>query len=83
MLELYLYSSYGPYGLYRASVPVQGCTLYFFNNINLTYEFTSYMKISLSCELSETLDLLSSFSVMLNIYLFVDRVLQPHELITD
>jgi hypothetical protein len=23
-LELYLYSSYGPYGLYRASVPVQG-----------------------------------------------------------
>ena len=25
--ELYLYSSYGPYGLYRASVPVQGCTL--------------------------------------------------------
>jgi len=26
-VELYLYSSYGPYGLYRASVPVQGCTL--------------------------------------------------------
>ena len=25
--ELYLYSSYGLYGLYRASVPVQGCTL--------------------------------------------------------
>jgi len=25
--ELYLYSPYGPYGLYRASVPVQGCTL--------------------------------------------------------
>ena len=24
---LYLYSPYGPYGLYRASVPVQGCTL--------------------------------------------------------
>jgi len=23
-VELYLYSSYGPYGLYRASVPVQG-----------------------------------------------------------
>jgi hypothetical protein len=22
-----LYSPYGPYGLYRASVPVQGCTL--------------------------------------------------------
>ena len=26
-VELHLYSPYGPYGLYRASVPVQGCTL--------------------------------------------------------
>jgi len=26
-LYLYLYSSYGPYGLYRTSVPVQRCTL--------------------------------------------------------
>jgi hypothetical protein len=26
-VELYLFSPYGPYGLYRASVPVQGCTL--------------------------------------------------------
>ena len=26
-VELYLYSYYGPYGLYKASVPVQGCTL--------------------------------------------------------
>ena len=26
-VQLYLYSPYGPYGLYRASVPVQGCTL--------------------------------------------------------
>ena len=26
-VEPYLYSSYGPYGLYRASVLVQGCTL--------------------------------------------------------
>ena len=26
-LQLYLYSPYGPYGLCRASVPVQGCTL--------------------------------------------------------
>ena len=25
--ELYLYSPYGPYGLYRASVPVQGFAL--------------------------------------------------------
>jgi len=28
-VELYLYSPYGLYGLYRASVPVQGCTLPF------------------------------------------------------
>jgi len=26
-VELYLYYPYGPYGLYRASAPVQGCTL--------------------------------------------------------
>ena len=26
-VELYLYSIYGTYGLYRVSVPVQGCTL--------------------------------------------------------
>jgi len=26
-VELYLYSPYGPYALYRASVYVQGCTL--------------------------------------------------------
>ena len=26
-VELYLYSPYGPYGLYRTSVPVKGCTL--------------------------------------------------------
>jgi hypothetical protein len=28
-VELYLYSPYGPYGLYKSSVPVQGCTLHF------------------------------------------------------
>jgi len=27
-VDLYLYSPYGPYGLYRASVPVQGGTLH-------------------------------------------------------
>ena len=27
-VELYLYSPYGSYGLYRASVPLQGCTLH-------------------------------------------------------
>jgi len=29
-VQLYLYSPYGPYSLYRASVPVQGCTLTFY-----------------------------------------------------
>ena len=28
-VELYLHSPCGPYGMYRASVPVQGCTLPF------------------------------------------------------
>jgi hypothetical protein len=28
-VEVYIYSPYGPYGLYRASVPVQWCTLPF------------------------------------------------------
>jgi len=28
-VELYLYTPYGPYGLYRASVPVQGVHLTF------------------------------------------------------
>jgi hypothetical protein len=28
-VELYLYSPYGPYGLYRTSVPIQGCILSF------------------------------------------------------
>jgi hypothetical protein len=31
-VELYLYSPRGSYGLYRASVPVQGCTSHFFLN---------------------------------------------------
>ena len=40
-VELYLYSPFGPYGLYRASVPVQGCTvplpyyyIYLINSLN-------------------------------------------------
>jgi len=32
-VELYLYSPYGPYGLYRASVPVQG-TLYLYLTVS-------------------------------------------------
>ena len=33
-VQLYLYSPYGPYGLYRALVPVQGCTLDFFFTVS-------------------------------------------------
>jgi hypothetical protein len=33
-VKLYLYSPYGPYSLYRASVPAQGCTLHFFTFIS-------------------------------------------------
>ena len=35
IVELYLYSPYGPYGLYRASVPVQRCTLPYIKAIPL------------------------------------------------
>jgi hypothetical protein len=41
-VELYLYSPYGPYGLYRASVPVQVCTLfylYLYNSSLLPYNY--------------------------------------------
>jgi hypothetical protein len=31
-VELYLYTPYGPYGVYRASVSVQGCTLLWTNH---------------------------------------------------
>ena len=34
-VQLYLYNPYGPYGLYRASVPVQGCTLPYFTVISI------------------------------------------------
>jgi hypothetical protein len=36
-VELYLYSPYGPYGLYRSSVSVQGCTLLFRNSLTPVY----------------------------------------------
>ena len=44
-VELYLYSPYGPYGLYRASVPVQGWPLplpIYRNSVSL-YNIHSYM----------------------------------------
>jgi hypothetical protein len=38
--ELYLYSPYGPYGLYKGSVPVQGCTLFYLFTPKQRYLFT-------------------------------------------
>ena len=40
-VELYLYSPYVPYGLYRASVPVQGCTLPSSAVVKKEYSYTS------------------------------------------
>jgi len=40
-VELHLYSPYGPYGLYRASVPVQGCTVPFTLPFTLPYKIQS------------------------------------------
>jgi len=38
-VQLYLYSPYGPYGLYRASVPVQGCIFTFtFNDVSAPFQ---------------------------------------------
>ena len=41
---LYLYSPYGPYGLYRASVPVQGCTLPLLMFLISLMSFRAYYK---------------------------------------
>jgi len=49
-VDLYLYSPYGPYGLYRASVPVQGCTLLYLGTTlfmsNLNTEVICYSETS-------------------------------------
>ena len=44
-VELYLYSPSGLYGLYRASVPVQGCTLPFFFTLSKTQKVNSHTHI--------------------------------------
>ena len=45
-VELYLYSPYGPYGLYRASVPVHGGTLPYFYSYGVV-EFKRFLKETL------------------------------------
>ena len=46
-IKLYLYSPYGPYGMYRASVPVQGCTLPLPFICTLPVLFTMCVRISI------------------------------------
>jgi hypothetical protein len=47
-VELYLYSPYGPYGLYMASGLVHGCTLPF--NFFTQYQLQSYISYDLIME---------------------------------
>ena len=65
-VELYLYSPYGPYGLYRASVPVQGCTL----------PFTHYYII-----FTETFLLRQTCSVILIIFKMLNKARSWNQLI--
>ena len=49
-VELYLYSLYGPYGLYRASAPVQGCTLpYLYYNTGCSEQNIGKHSVNLIC----------------------------------
>jgi len=43
-VELYLYSPYGLYGLYRAPVPAQGCTLPYLFSLCWRYHFDTICK---------------------------------------
>ena len=44
IVKLYLYSPYGSYGLYRALVPVQGCTLPLFYPRKASVIFTQFIQ---------------------------------------
>jgi hypothetical protein len=47
-VELYLYSPYGPHSLYRASVPLQGCTSLTFNGVEWSMKYVSVISIGFS-----------------------------------
>jgi hypothetical protein len=47
LVPLYLYSPYGPYGLYRTSVPVQGCTLPYLAEIQFEFLYPTNSKIKM------------------------------------
>jgi hypothetical protein len=50
-VQLYLYSPYGPYGLYRASVPVQGRTLPFFYHSEISRILNAHHSVRTFSEL--------------------------------
>ena len=70
-VELYLYSPYGLYGLYRASVPVQGCTLPFSPRFleNLwapgLHIYQTFTTISTKCEQINVLLLVNNHNALL------------------
>ena len=58
-VELYLFSPYGLYGLYRASVPVQGCTFtsvspYQYHHSNTPYSFIHASITDTACNTAHT-----------------------------
>ena len=59
-VELYFYSTYGPYSLYRASVPVQGCTLPYLSGRTRVYFTFTLPYLSCTC-----LGLFSNYTVSL------------------
>jgi hypothetical protein len=64
MVELYLYTPCGPYGLYRASVPVQGCTLPYLSactRVHFTYFYCRYFSEAFSFLFNDILFCLSIF----------------------
>ena len=48
-VQLYLYSPCGPYGLYRASVLVQGVYFIFTSNVMTKWRTTRYIRIGKLC----------------------------------
>jgi hypothetical protein len=54
-LELHLYSLYGPYDLYRASVPVQGCALFMVRKLLKLHSGCCFLDLAECADLFHTL----------------------------
>jgi hypothetical protein len=48
-VELYFYSPYAPYGLYRVTVPVQGCTLPYLTLLYTAVDASLFHTTSIKC----------------------------------